>query len=73
VSVRRGAVSILTRSVSLAGLPALVVPAGWTPGCLPVGIQLIGRPGQEGTLLRVGRVFQEATDHHLRAPDLPAG
>jgi aspartyl-tRNA(Asn)/glutamyl-tRNA(Gln) amidotransferase subunit A len=71
LSVRRGGLSLLTRSVNLAGLPALALPAGLTKNGLPVGMQLIGRPGEEETLLRVGRAFQEATDHHGREPELP--
>ena len=73
LSVRRGGLSLLTRSVNLAGLPALAVPAGFTSDGLPVGMQLIGRPGEEERLLEVGRAFQEATDHHLREPELPEG
>jgi aspartyl-tRNA(Asn)/glutamyl-tRNA(Gln) amidotransferase subunit A len=71
VSVRRGAPSLLTRSVNLAGLPALALPAGTSSDGLPIGVQLIGRPGAEGTLLRVGRAYQAVTDHHLQGPALP--
>jgi aspartyl-tRNA(Asn)/glutamyl-tRNA(Gln) amidotransferase subunit A len=71
LSVRRGAPSLLTRSVNLVGLPALALPAGFSWDGLPIGIQLIGRPGDEATLLRAGRAFQDATEHHLQAPSLP--
>jgi Asp-tRNA(Asn)/Glu-tRNA(Gln) amidotransferase A subunit family amidase len=73
LSVRRGGLSLLTRSVNLAGLPALAFPASVTADGLPVGMQLIGRPGEEETVLRIGRAFQEATDHHRREPELPEG
>jgi aspartyl-tRNA(Asn)/glutamyl-tRNA(Gln) amidotransferase subunit A len=73
LSVRLGAVSLLTRSVSLASLPAVSVPAGFSSEGLPIGIQLIGRPGEEDTILRAARAFQEATDHHATRPELPAG
>jgi aspartyl-tRNA(Asn)/glutamyl-tRNA(Gln) amidotransferase subunit A len=36
---------------------------------MPVGLQLIGRAFDEGTVLRVGDAFQRATDWHLRRPD----
>src|ERR671919_617979 len=73
LSVRLGAVSLLTRSVNLASLPAVSVPAGFSSEGLPIGIQLIGRPGEEDTILRAARAFQEATDHHATRPELPAG
>jgi len=53
----------------LAGVPALVVPIGFVDG-LPVAMQLVGRPFEEGTLLRVAHAYQQATDWHLRRPAL---
>ncbi|MGH2766012.1 MAG: amidase [Actinomycetota bacterium] len=73
VSVRHGAPSLLTRSVNLAGLPAMAVPGGFSSDGLPIGIQLIGRPGEEAVLLRAARAFQGATDHHRAEPELPTG
>lgn len=58
-----------TRVVNLVGLPALSLPAGFTDEGLPLGVQLIGRAGEELRLLRLGRAFQRATDHHLRVPE----
>ena len=72
LSVKLGAVSLLTRSVNLAGLPSVSVPAGSIDG-LPIGIQLIGRPGDEGTILRVAAAFESATDHHVARPEPPVG
>ena len=71
LSVRAGAVSRLTRLVSLAGLPAVAVPAGFSSQGLPIGAQLIGRPGTEAILLRMAGAIQEATEHHRREPGLP--
>ncbi|HEU0082600.1 MAG TPA: amidase [Bradyrhizobium sp.] len=59
-----------TRPVNYLGLPALAIPAGFTRGGLPVGMQLIGRPFDESRLLRAGAAFQRATDFHARAPEM---
>jgi aspartyl-tRNA(Asn)/glutamyl-tRNA(Gln) amidotransferase subunit A len=60
---------IFTVPANLAGLPALSVPCGLAGG-LPVGFQLIGRPFEEETLLRLGAAFQLATPHHRLEPAL---
>jgi aspartyl-tRNA(Asn)/glutamyl-tRNA(Gln) amidotransferase subunit A len=60
---------IFTISVNLAGLPGLVLPCGFDRGGLPVGLQLIGRPFDEATLLRVGATYEGATDWHRKHPE----
>ena len=55
---------------SLAGLPALSLPVGFDPDGMPVGMQIIGRPFEEGTLFRMGHAYQGETDWHKRAPKL---
>ena len=62
---------VYTLSVNLAGLPGLSVPAGLVNG-LPIGLQLIGRPFDEETVLRAGHRLQLRTDHHLKTPQLGA-
>jgi len=57
---------IYTVSANLAGLPAISVPCGVVGG-LPVGLQLMGAPLDEATLLRVADGYQRRTDHHTRA------
>jgi len=52
---------------NLAGLPALCLPCGFADG-MPVGIQLVGRPFSENTLLAIGAEFQRRTDWHRRRP-----
>ncbi len=59
-----------TRPINYLGLPSLAVPAGLTATGLPVGMQLIGKPFDETTILRIGAAFQRATDFHTRQPDL---
>ncbi len=65
------AVTRFMRPVNYLGLPALVVPAGMSPAGLPIGMQLIGRPFGDETLVALGKAFQSATDHHKAAPSLP--
>lgn len=52
---------ILLNPVNLAGVPALSLPFGLVEG-RPVGLQLIGRAFDEGTLLRVGYALEQNTD-----------
>jgi aspartyl-tRNA(Asn)/glutamyl-tRNA(Gln) amidotransferase subunit A len=49
-----------TALASIAGLPALSIPAGWTKDGLPVGIQLLARPGAERALIAVGSRLERA-------------
>ena len=59
------------RPVNYLGLPALTVPAGFGKTGLPIGLQLIGRPFRDETLIALGAAFQNETDYHTRAPALP--
>jgi aspartyl-tRNA(Asn)/glutamyl-tRNA(Gln) amidotransferase subunit A len=56
---------------NLTGLPALSVPCGFADG-LPVGLQLVGKPFDEATILRVGEAYQRATRWHEQHPADPA-
>jgi aspartyl-tRNA(Asn)/glutamyl-tRNA(Gln) amidotransferase subunit A len=59
---------IFTLPASLAGLPGMSVPAGLGASGMPVGLQLIGRHFDEGTLLHAAHALQQATDFHLLEP-----
>jgi len=61
---------IFTLPASLAGLPGMSVPAGFAANGMPVGLQLIGRHFDEGTLLHASHALQQATDFHLKEPVL---
>jgi aspartyl-tRNA(Asn)/glutamyl-tRNA(Gln) amidotransferase subunit A len=54
---------------SCLGLPVASVPCGFVDG-LPVGLALVGRRLQEGTVLRAAHAFQQATDWHEQRPPI---
>jgi aspartyl-tRNA(Asn)/glutamyl-tRNA(Gln) amidotransferase subunit A len=60
---------IFTVPANLAGIPGLSVPGGFAAG-LPVGLQLLARPFDEATLLRVAAAHEARTDHHRARPAL---
>ncbi len=51
----------------LVYVPAIVVPAGFTDDDLPVGITFMGRPYDDGAMLRLAYAYEQAT-HHRRPP-----
>ena len=53
---------------SLAGVPALSFPAGFTRSGLPIGLQVAGRPFDEETLLKVARTWETKSDAAQREP-----
>lgn len=55
---------------SVAGLPAISIPCGFTSEGLPVGLQLVGRPWDEGRLLQIAHAYQLETDWHWRVPNV---
>lgn len=57
-----------TMIFDFTGFPALMLPTGQTGDGLPVGAQIVGRPGSDGLCLRVGAAFQAATNFHLLQP-----
>jgi len=60
---------IFLSPASLAGLPAISIPAGFVNN-LPVGMQLIGKKFDEDMLFRVGNFFQKITDFHTKKPNI---
>ena len=56
--------------VSVTGLPAISVPAGFTPEGLPVGVQIVGRHQDEFGVLQLAYAFEQATRVGERRPVL---
>jgi aspartyl-tRNA(Asn)/glutamyl-tRNA(Gln) amidotransferase subunit A len=56
----------------VAGLPAITVPCGFTRSGLPIGLQIVGAPFAESTVLTMAHAYEQATDWHSRRPKLNA-
>jgi aspartyl-tRNA(Asn)/glutamyl-tRNA(Gln) amidotransferase subunit A len=72
---------ICTLPINIAGIPAISIPAGFAedpfPSLrsgsgqgLPIGMQIMGKPFSEQTLLRIAFAYEQATDWHKRKPRL---
>jgi len=60
---------IFTISCNLAGICGVSIPCGFTKNpALPIGLQLLGKPFGEETLLRAAHAFEQNTDWHLKKP-----
>jgi aspartyl-tRNA(Asn)/glutamyl-tRNA(Gln) amidotransferase subunit A len=71
LDIRGGAISLLTRPVNLAGLPAIAVPAGRDDHGLPLGVQLIGRRGEDPVLLDAAMAIEGSSLYEARLPEPP--
>jgi aspartyl-tRNA(Asn)/glutamyl-tRNA(Gln) amidotransferase subunit A len=63
-----GGVAIFTAPFNLTGHPALAVPCGMSAAGMPIGLQLVGRAGGEGELLRLAGMYEQATPWHTMHP-----
>jgi aspartyl-tRNA(Asn)/glutamyl-tRNA(Gln) amidotransferase subunit A len=60
---------VCTLPINIAGIPAISIPAGFADN-LPIGMQVMGKPFSEETLLRIAFAYEQATDWHKRKPPL---
>ena len=59
---------IYTISASLAGIPAISLPCGFSQSGLPIGLQIMGRPFEEDKVLRAAFAYEQATDWRKKRP-----
>jgi aspartyl-tRNA(Asn)/glutamyl-tRNA(Gln) amidotransferase subunit A len=57
-----------TRPWNVFGLPAISVPCGFSSSKLPIGLQIIGAPGNEGGVMSLAHAYQTSTDWHRKRP-----
>ena len=60
---------VCTLPINIAGIPSISIPAGFA-GNLPIGMQIMGKPFSEQTLLRIAFTYEQATDWHNRKPSV---
>ncbi len=63
---------IYTNPGNLSGVPALSVPCGFTSDALPlpIGLQIMGRPFDEATVLKVAHAYEQNSTWHTRRPPI---
>ena len=59
---------IYTISASLAGIPAISLPCGYSQRGLPIGLQIMGRPFEEDKVLRAAHAYEQATNWRRKRP-----
>ena len=59
-----------TRPWNVYGLPAISIPCGFSSSGLPIGLQIIGAPGNEGSVMALAQAYQAITEWHKRHPSL---
>jgi len=60
---------VCTLPINIAGVPAISIPAGFADG-LPIGMQIIGKPFGEETILKIAYAYQQATEWHKKKPEI---
>src|SRR5260370_9944681 len=60
-----------TRPFNVFGLPAISVCCGFSASGLPIGLQIAGAPGAEGSVLALAHAYQRETDWHKKPAMTP--
>lgn len=66
----RLATTRFVRGINVVGFPALSIPCGFDAEDMPIGLQIVGRPFGESTILKVGAALEDGTDFYRRRPPL---
>ncbi len=66
--VSKAPTRLTTRLVNFLGLCSISVPCGYSRKGLPIGLQVIGKPFDEGAILRLAYHYEQATSWHKRRP-----
>ena len=61
---------VYTITANLTGSPAISIPCGFNSAGLPIGLQLTTKPFTENTLMRIARMYEQATDYHRAKPQI---
>ena len=61
---------IFTVSINLAGIPGISIPCGFSTSNLPIGMQILGKPFAEETLLKLANAYQKTTNFHEKRPEV---
>lgn len=61
-----------TRAGNYMGTAGISLPAGFADNGMPLGVQILGKPFDDANMVRIGMAFQNATDWHLKRPNLSA-
>ena len=70
-SAKRNSATVRNTSpFDVFGLPAISIPCGFTSAGLPIGLQIIGAPFAESTVIALAHAYQQATTWHTRRPQL---
>ena len=59
-----------TGPFNLAGVPAISIPCGFTQDDMPIALQIVGRPFEDATVMRVAHAYEQATTWHTRRPPI---
>ncbi len=61
---------VFTISANLAGIPGISIPCGFNKNSLPIGLQILGKPFDEKTILRIAYAYEQNTEWHKRRPGI---
>ena len=67
---RMSGIRSYTGPFNLAGVPALCLPCGFTAENMPISLQIVGRPFQEATVMKVAHAYEQNTPWHTRRPPI---